>query len=276
MVTFWVVPLRLMVGDYNTIIENAKKFLIEFQLDEGEGIDAKNPFYGGIGYGGDDRPDLSNTQLALDAIRAAEMYRPSDSGILGDSTPQIREEETERGLHWHKAIVFLARTQNIKSVNDMPYTTDDGGFIYETGHYKEERSHSYGSMTYAGLKSLLFAGVYKEDIRVKKAISWICSHYTLDENPGFGTTSLYYYYMTAAKCLAALGQEVITDSDGVHHLWREEFIKKLISLQHEDGYWVNSDGRYMENIKDLATAYAVIGMKFAIKDTLIPVSAPNW
>jgi len=50
----------------------------------------------------------------------------------------------------------------------MPYATNDGGFIYETGHYKEDRSHSYGSMTYAGLKSLLFARVDKEDIRVKK------------------------------------------------------------------------------------------------------------
>ena len=257
---------------YNTIIKNARKFLIKFQLDEGEGIGEDNPFYGGIGYGGDDRPDLSNTQLALDAIRAAEIYTPSDRGILGNNTPQISEAETELGPHWRKALVFLARTQNIKSVNDMPYATDDGGFIYETGHYKEERSHSYGSMTYAGLKSLLFARVDKKDIRVKKAISWICSNYTLEENPGFGTTSLYYYYMATAKCMAALGQEVIIDSDGVRHRWREELLKKLISLQHEDGYWVNSDGRYWENIKDLATAYAVIGMKFALKDTLIPAS----
>jgi squalene-hopene/tetraprenyl-beta-curcumene cyclase len=257
---------------YNTIIENAKKFLIKFQLDEGEGIDVKNPFYGGIGYGGDDRPDLSNLQLALDAIRAAEMYRPSDKDAPGNNAPQVSEKETGPGPHWRKALVFLARTQNIKSVNDMPYATNDGGFIYETGHYKEERSRSYGSMTYAGLKSLLLARVDKEDIRVKKAFSWICSHYTLDENPGFGTTSLYYYYMTAAKCLAALGEEVIVDPNGVGYPWREEFLKKIISLQHEDGYWVNSDGRYWENIKDLATAYAVIGMKFSLKDTLIPVS----
>jgi len=257
---------------YNTIIENAKKFLIKFQLDEGEGIDVKNPFYGGIGYGGDDRPDLSNLQLALDAIRAAEMYRPSDKDAPGNNAPQVSEEETGPGPHWRKALVFLARAQNIKSVNDMPYATNDGGFIYETGHYKEERSRSYGSMTYAGLKSLLLARVDKEDIRVKKAFSWICSHYTLDENPGFGATSLYYYYMTAAKCLAALGEEVIVDPNGVGYPWREELLKKIISLQYEDGYWVNSDGRYWENIKDLATAYAVIGMKFSLKDTLIPVS----
>lgn len=257
---------------YNAIVENAKKFLIKFQLDEGEGIDPNNPFYGGIGYGGDDRPDLSNTQLALDAIKAAETYRPSDTLIPSKNLPPVPEEGREPAPHWRKALVFLARTQNIKSVNDMPYAVDDGGFIYETGHYKEERSRSYGSMTHAGLKSLLLAGVDINDIRIRRAVAWIKSNYTLDENPGFGTTSLYYYYMTVGKCLATFGLEVIADAKGQRHYWRNELIEKLVSLQHEDGYWVNPDGRYWENIKDLATAYSVIAMKFAIKDTLIPPS----
>jgi len=234
---------------YDGIITNAKEFLIRFQLDEGEGIGKKHPFYGGIGYGGDDRPDLSNTQLALDAIKAAEAYEAALKNIPLSSI--------EPGPHWRKALVFLARAQNIKSINDMPYAADDGGFIYETGHYKEDRSRSYGSMTHAGLKSLLLAGVDREDLRVKRAFEWIHSHYTLDENPEFGTVSLYYYYMTAAKCLAAMGREHIIDSNGIRHQWREELIEKLISLQHEDGYWVNPNGRYMESIKDL------------LKDTLI-------
>ena len=261
-------------SEHKTIISDAKKFLIKFQLDETEDITKENPFYGGIGYGGDDRPDLSNTQLALDAIKAAEEYESTDRSIPAESRDQTKKEEVPLGDHWQKAIVFLARSQNVKAVNDMPYATDDGGFIYETGHYNKERSRSYGSMTYAGLKSLLFARVDKEDIRVKKALSWIHAHYSLEENPGFGTTSLYYYYMTATKCLSALGGDVIVDSAGVRHRWREDFIKKLISLQHEDGYWVNSDGRYWENIKDLTTAYSVIGIKFALKGTLIPQAMP--
>jgi len=246
-------------SEYNTIISNAKDFLIKSQLDEGEGIEKEHAFYGGIGYGGDDRPDLSNTQFALDAIKAAEVY---ESGGVA-----IPRSNAHPAVHWRKAIVFLARTQNIKSINLMPYAAGDGGFIYETGHYDEDRSHSYGSMTCAGLKSLLHAGVEKEDIRIEKAFEWISSHYTLEENPAFGTNSVYYYYMTLAKCLDILGEEVITDSRGTRHRWRQDLIEKLISLQHEDGYWVNPNGRYWENIKDLATAYSVIAMKFAIKDT---------
>ena len=245
---------------HSRIVTDAREFLIKFQLDEGEGVPKKHPFYGGIGYGGDDRPDLSNTQLALDAIKAAEIYESALKNVPLSSI--------EPGPHWRKALVFLARTQNIKSLNDMPYAADDGGFIYEPGHYNDDRSRSYGSMTHAGLKSLLLAGVDREDLRVRRAFAWISSHYTLEENPGFGTASLYYYYMTAAKCLAAVGREHITDSKGIRHRWRQELIEKLISLQHEDGYWVNPNGRYWENIKDLATAYSVIAIKSALRDTL--------
>ncbi|MCF7956861.1 MAG: terpene cyclase/mutase family protein [Phycisphaerae bacterium] len=260
-------------AEYKPIIDNARKFLINFQLDEGEGISPQHPFYGGIGYGGDDRPDLSNTQLALDAIKAAEEYETPSSDKLKRPNVTKDKKKGEPAAHWRKAQVFLNRTQNIKSINDMEYAKNDGGFIYETGHYKPERSISYGSMTYAGLKSLLFAGVDKDDIRVKKAYAWICNNYTVDENPKFGSTSLYYYLMTATKCLAAFGGDTVTDARGKTHYWREDFIKKIISLQHEAGHWVNPDGRYQENIKDLATAYSVVAIKYALRDVnynLIP------
>ena len=41
-------------------------------------------------------------------------------------------------------------------------------------------------MTYAGLKSMIYAGVKHDDPRVKAAYEWIQKHYTLDENPGMG------------------------------------------------------------------------------------------
>jgi squalene-hopene/tetraprenyl-beta-curcumene cyclase len=250
---------------YETIIKNAKNFLIKFQVDEDEDIAENHPYYGGIGYGGDDRPDLSNTQFALDAIKAAEDYEARYSRAIPAYPDQMEQEEAELGLHWQKALIFLARCQNVKAVNDMPYAVDDGGFIYETGTYKPERSHSYGSMTYAGVKSLVYARVDKDDIRVQRAVSWIKAHYTLEENPGYGQKALYYYYMTFAKCLDALGEEVIVDVNGRKHYWREELIKKLLSLQHEEWYWVHTDGRYWHKNKNLITAYSIIGIKYAVK-----------
>ncbi|MBN1699685.1 MAG: terpene cyclase/mutase family protein [Spirochaetales bacterium] len=252
--------------EYKDIIKGAKNFLIKFQCDEGEGIESDDVYYGGIGYGGDTRPDLSNTHLALEAIKAAEVYEEALLSVLPESAEKAETENKQRGLHWEKALVFLARCQNLSAINPMPYRTiDDGGFMYETGAYKEDRSHSYGSMTYAGVKSLLYADVKESDIRIAKAFDWIRKHYTLEENPEFGTVSLYYYYMTFSKCLYSLGITALIDVNNQRHVWREDIIKKMISLQKPEGYWVNDNGRYWENIMELATAYSVLAMKFALK-----------
>ncbi|MBN2440664.1 MAG: terpene cyclase/mutase family protein [Spirochaetales bacterium] len=252
--------------EHKDIIENAKEFLIRFQCDESEGYTEKDPYYGGIGYGGDERPDLSNTQLALEAIKSADDYEEKYSKLISENAENMETEGTDTGLYWKKALIFLARCQNVKEVNSMDYRTeDDGGFMYETGTYTDDRSHSYGSMTYAGVKSLLYAKVDRNDIRITKGVDWIKNNYTVEENPKFGTTSLYYYYMTFSKCLYILGDNVITDANGNKHFWREDITKKLISLQNENGYWMNDDGRYWENIKDLATAYSVAALKYAFK-----------
>ena len=249
---------------YQSIILNAKQFLITYQLDEDENISEDHPYYGGIGYGGDDRPDLSNTQLALEAIHAAENYEMRLKKIVPKTVSQVEADEKEYGLHWKKALVFLSRCQNVKAVNKMTYASDDGGFIYETGTYKKERSHSYGSMTYAGVKSLVYANIDKSDVRMQKAIQWIRNNYTLENNPGFDDTSLYYYYMTFSKCMSVLGEDQLIDSKGIKHNWREDIIKKLMEIQKGDGYWVNTNGRFWENIPELTTSYAVIALNFAL------------
>ena len=61
-------------------------------------------------------------------------------------------------------------------------------------------------MTYAGLKSMLYAGVGKDDPRVKGAVSWIRKHYDLDTNPGLDGQGLYYYYHVFAKALGRFGR----------------------------------------------------------------------
>jgi squalene-hopene/tetraprenyl-beta-curcumene cyclase len=249
------------------IVEGAKKYLMTAQFDEGESMDQKNVYFGGIGYEDEKtkRPDLSNTQFALDALKESDEYEAKYKGLLpaGDKAAELATDE--EALCWQKALVFLARCQNAKEVNKETYRTDDdGGFMYDAGKYKEDMSHSYGSMTYAGVKSLLYAKVDKSDIRVQRALEWIRKYYTLDENPQFGQKALYYYYMTFAKCLNALGDNVIADSQGKNHYWREEITRKLISKQSADGSWVNSDGSYWENLGDLATSYSIIALKYAL------------
>ena len=120
-------------------------------------------------------------------------------------------------------------------------------------------------MTYAGLKSMIYANVKKDDPRVKAAVRWIREHYTLQENVGVGKQGLFYNYHTMAKALAAYGQEVLVDRRGVPHPWRIELINKLLSLQAEDGHWVNTEDRWWEGNPDLVTAYSILAMQIALE-----------
>ena len=123
-------------------------------------------------------------------------------------------------------------------------------------------------MTYAGFKSMLYAGLDRKDVRVQRAVDWIRRHYTLDHNPNMphaqSKQGLYYYYHVLARALRAWGEEMILDSDQVPHRWRDELRHKLLSLQLEDGSWVNQEDRWYEGNPHLVTAYAILALQTAM------------
>src|SRR3989304_3716614 len=222
-------------GRYDKLIKNAERFLKENQWDERMGHDKSSPSYGGAGYGRNKRPDLSNTNFFMDALKAAGTG-PEDEAVK-------------------KALIFVSRCQNLESEhNTLPFATKnpDGGFYYTpassgvsmAGTLPDGGLRSYGSMTYAGLKSMIYAGLGPDDPRVKAAVKWLQSHYDLKSNPGMGSSGLYYYYHTMAKALDAAGKPEFIDEKGAKHDWRRELLAELISRQRPDGSWVNSDNRW--------------------------------
>jgi squalene-hopene/tetraprenyl-beta-curcumene cyclase len=232
---------------YRKVVENGQKFLKGLQLTEGKGYQRDHKFYGGIGYGGDERPDLSNEYMAIEALKATSL----------DSKDPV----------WEKALLFVSRSQNNSETNDLDWAKNDGGFAYMPGYSPHGDAVSYGSMSHAGLISLLFAGVDKNDPRVQAVYKWIQDNYTLDTNPGAKhNQGLFYYYNAFAKSMKAYGENTITDSQGVEHNWRNDLTAKLLSLQGEDGSWVNKDSpRWWEGNKDLVTAWSVIALNLVIQ-----------
>jgi squalene-hopene/tetraprenyl-beta-curcumene cyclase len=247
-------------------IRKARAFLLGSQFDETESATSTHASYGGIGYGRRERPDLSNTQWALEALKLTENIGAADAA-----------KHPEWQLHWQKAIAFLQRCQNLPSHNDQPWAKnagdrDLGGFVYMPGmSFADEGEvtdgkaplRSYGSMSYAGLKSYIYAELKKDDPRVVGAVNWLRRNYTLDENPGMGAQGLYYYYHTMAKALTAYGEDAFTDAAGTTHDWRYELMNKLVSLQKADGFWQNANNRWWENDPVLVTSYSLLALQIA-------------
>lgn len=241
---------------YQAVIGNAADFLKKLQFDEGEGKTPADDYYGGAGYDSKSRPDLSNTQFFLDALVAAGV--PKDDPAM------------------KRALIFVSRCQNLKGEhNDRPWAGEinDGSFIYTAADGGESKSESpnakrpgYGSMTYAGIKSMIYCGVGKDDPRMVKALDWIRKNYTLDANPGMPANGaqrgLYYYYHTMAKCLSVAGIDTIETPDGVKHDWRAELTAALAHRQRPDGSWVNESDRFMEGDPNLVTGYALMALSY--------------
>jgi squalene-hopene/tetraprenyl-beta-curcumene cyclase len=242
---------RLGDGRYNTLLANAKTFLTTLQYADS----ASDPEYGGVGYAGKGRPDLSNTAYLIEALHSVDADK---------NDPAIQ-----------RALVFISRCQNLKSEhNDNPLAAkvNDGGFFYTLPSEKEVESHdrgnavgglrSYGSMTYSGFKSMIYAGLKSDDVRVKAARDWIAKNYTLDDNPGMGQAGLYYYFHTFGAALKASSLDKLTGPDGKDHDWRNDLVLKLAKDQDADGSWKNANRQWMEDDKNLATAFALLALAY--------------
>jgi squalene-hopene/tetraprenyl-beta-curcumene cyclase len=158
-------------GKYKDAIAAAAKFLRTLQYGDANDVDEKDARFGGAGYdkkGGRGGADMSNTHFFLEALM---------SSGAGKDDPAVK-----------RAIVFLGNSQNLPGeFNSLDYAKnaseeDKGGFIYNIADAKNDKSEkrtaagglrSEGGMTYAGLKSFLYAGVSKDDPRVKAAINWV-------------------------------------------------------------------------------------------------------
>ena len=240
-------------GRYDDTLAKAEEYLKGNQRGAEGDIGPDDVAYGGAGYGGEGRPDLSNTAYLIEALQAA--------GADAD------DEAMQR------ALVFVSRCQNLESEhNDTQFASanPDGGFYYtpagggdsEAGEVGQGGLRSYGSMTYSGLKSMVYAGVDEDDPRVQAAYAWIQNNYSVEGNPGVqpSDAGLYYYYNTFAKALEAMNVDTVTDTDGVEHDWRGDLVAHLASIQNDDGSWVNSNERWLEGDPNLATGFALLAL----------------
>ncbi len=247
-------------------------------------VGPEHPFYGGLGYGNRGRPDLSNVGFMLQAFH--------DAGVPSDD-PAVQ-----------RALIFVQRCQMQEKaggvvINDQPFAkgSRQGGFVYATaendktlgegqsfsGRIEEtlddgtrvSKLAAYGSITYVGFKSLLYAGLGPTDPRVQSAYDWMVRHYDLSCNPGMPPDEgrrhegYYYYLLAMGRALDAAGttavRTVTADGAIVPRNWRADMLARLAELQQEDGSFKPLDDRWMENNPVLITAYGLIAAQHALR-----------
>lgn len=238
---------------YRQLLDRSAEFLKHYQWDEGEKVTSNDAAYGGAGYGRHERPDLSNTSFMVDTLHE-----------LGASA---NDEAIQR------ALVFISRCQNLPSEhNNTPFAgkISDGGFYYtpadggnsQAGTDDAGGLRSYASMTYAGLRSMIHAGLEPTDPRVLAARKWLAKHYSMSENPGLGEQGLYYYYHTLAKTMAVCDDPKFADTSGTQHDWKLDLVRELSDRQRNDGAWVNRHPRWLEENPVLVTSYALLALSY--------------
>jgi squalene-hopene/tetraprenyl-beta-curcumene cyclase len=249
---------------YEPILRRGRAYLIGSQNDFGEPGKMDDPLDGGVGYGDKYKhADMNNMLFALEAIRATD-YLVKDKN-LADA----------KDLNWNAAIQFLQNCQNLPSHNAQEWVSKDpkdkGGFVYFPGHSMAGgvtnpvtgavALRSYGSISYAGLMSYLYADLKKEDARVAAVFDWLRSNYTLQENPGMGQEGFYYYLHLMTKALSAAGVDTLELKDGSKVDWRRAVAMRLLNLQRPDGSWFNDNNRWWEKDPNLVTSYAVMALE---------------
>jgi squalene-hopene/tetraprenyl-beta-curcumene cyclase len=259
-------------------LAKAQRYVLAIQNAESTGSQPSDVEYGGFGYGAKgERSDLSNVQFAVAALR--------DSG-LGSDHEALR-----------RTVAFLQRTQNLTASNDTSgklkvkaegaepaplQVGNDGGAVYYPGESPAGNvvhpdgsvtPRSYGSMTYALLKTYTLCGVGAGDPRVKAAVAWITEHWTVAENPGAAPElgekaryqGLFYYYLLLGQALDAMRLDTLTvvkDGKPTQVAWRTELRQQLTSLQRADGSWLNErNERWYENLDILCTCYALLALE---------------
>lgn len=250
-------------GEYKSTIMRARQFLIGLQTDFGEPGKIDDVYDGGIGYGTRYKhSDMSNTLMALEALYYSKRLA-QDEKLAG-----------AKDLNWAAAIQFIQNCQNLPASNKQAWVSDDpkdkGGFVYFPGQSMAGETNlpsgrvalrSYGSISYAGLLSYIYADLRQDDPRVKGVFDWLRNNFTLEENPGMGPQGLFFYFHTMTKALNLAGVDLLETKDGTKVHWRKELALKLLNLQKADGSWANDNGRWWEKDAALVTSYAIISLE---------------
>ncbi len=164
----------------------------------------------------------------------------------------------------------------------------DGGWTY----YPDDGKNTYGSMTCAGLSSLIITGLKRYqgqetladseirncgqggiNLRVQRGIDWLSAHFSVGTNFNKGLQWKFYYLYGLERAGRLTGQRFFGDKD-----WYREGAEHLVHLQ-ELGAWRGTDHPETDSL--IATSFALLFLSKGRSPVLInklvhDVQAEDW
>ena len=120
-------------------------------------------------------------------------------------------------------------------------------------------------MTYAGIKSMIYCGVGKDDPRMKKALEWIQQELHARRQPGHAggarQRGLYYYYHTMAKTPGRAGRGHVRRRRRASSTTGAPTSRGPREATGADGSWSTTPS-WMEGDPNLVTGYALMALSY--------------
>ncbi len=179
--------------------------------------------YGRYGYQSADGKELSEYDNSNAHIAALGVWE-------GISRLEVRNERSLK--YWRKVKQHWLDQQQI-----------NGGWGYRI-RPGAIRTRAYGSMTAAGLATLLVCvdtlkrdefvrcTAWEEDKPISKALAWLQENYDIQANPGKGVQWRYYWLFGLARIGLTSGRKFVGGRD-----WFADGSKQLLDDQNADGSW---------------------------------------
>jgi hypothetical protein len=252
----------------------AVEYLIGAQVGEARGFEKNSPSYGGWDFLGPKDAqgittgtNISVTRYVLEAL-ASQHDHNQKGGLSREAADPLKGPITGPGK------AYVLRCQQA-----------DGGFAFtcepaslnNKAAYSDEaltKPRSYGTATCDGILALLAClkaervplnlrqPFEADDPNVAKAIAWLAARPGLEAVPGFenlppeagwGRGLRYYYY---AALSGVLPYFPLSDREAR----QQALVRHVVSLQRDDGSWVNESDRMRENDPLIATALAIVAV----------------
>lgn len=242
---------RMKVADY----------LLTAQVAEPRGFEQDSISFGGWDLLGCDDAEgittgtnISVTQYVLQALSDDfEWHRKSN----GSSPPGSFVRSVQSAIIFGKSYVLRCQQAD----GGFAFTCERASLNNKAAYSDSEltKPRSYGTATCDGVLALIACGLKTSDESVAKAIAWLAKRPGLEVVPGFEGLPAedgwdrglrFYYYSALSRVLPYFP---LSEREAR----QQALVKHVVSLQKDDGSWVNESDRMRENDPLIATGLAV-------------------